>query len=68
VYLETVLSSLQSHDTGETWSVLSALHVLLLPAKNKIDIKSLCIAAGCLQSQYLQRTLKFCADKCFMKL
>lgn len=35
VCLETVLSSGWSHDAGETWSVLSALLALLLPAKIK---------------------------------
>lgn len=36
--------------------------------KNKIAIKCLCNSTRCLQSQYLQRTLKCFADRCFMQL
>lgn len=57
---------MRSHDSGETW-VCAVSSAVLLPAK-MMAMKCFCNSARCLQSQYLQRTLKFFADRCFMQL
>lgn len=57
-----------SCDSGETWVGAVSSACSAVASKNKIAIKCLCNSARCLQSQYLQRTLKCFADRCFMQL
>lgn len=59
---------MRSHDSGETWVGAVSCACSAVASKNKVATKCLCNSTRCLQSQYLQRTLKFFADRCFMQL